>query len=78
MAADDRVLGDGDFVEQIWSESAKLEKETLRRKGPGVDLESPGPGDRRGPGDQRNGAPLGKSEADGVWDPKILLSSRCG
>ncbi len=39
MAADDRVLGDGDFVEQIWSESAELEKETLRRKGPGLDLE---------------------------------------
>ena len=40
MAADDRVLGDGDFVEQIWSESAELEKETLRRKGPGRDLEA--------------------------------------
>ena len=40
MAADDRVLGDGDFVEQVWSESAELEKETLRRKGPGMDLES--------------------------------------
>jgi len=41
MAADDRVLGDGDFVEQIWSESAELEKEKLRRKGPGPDLETP-------------------------------------
>jgi hypothetical protein len=40
MAADDRVLGEGDFVEQIWSESAELEKETLRRKGPGRDLEA--------------------------------------
>ena len=40
MAADDRVLGDGDFVEQIWSESAELEKETLRRKRPGLDLET--------------------------------------
>jgi putative transposase len=40
MAADDRVLGDGDFVEQIWSESTELEKETLRRKGPGIDLET--------------------------------------
>ena len=40
MAADDRVLGDGDFVEQIWSESAELEKENLRRKGPGPDLET--------------------------------------
>ena len=40
MAADDRVLGDGDFVEQIWSESAKREKETLRRKRPGLDLET--------------------------------------
>jgi putative transposase len=40
MAADDRVLGDGDFVEQIWSESAEREKETLRRKGPGLDLET--------------------------------------
>jgi putative transposase len=40
MAADDRVLGDGDFVEQIWSESAELEKETLRRKNPGMDLET--------------------------------------
>ena len=40
MAADDRVLGDGAFVEQIWSESAELEKETLRRKGPGVELET--------------------------------------
>ena len=40
MAADDRVLGDGDFVEQIWSESAEREKETLRRKGPVVDLET--------------------------------------
>ena len=40
MAADDRVLGDGDFVEQIWSESTELEKETLRRKGPGLDLET--------------------------------------
>jgi len=40
MAADDRVLGDGDFVEQIRSESAELEKETLRRKGPGLDLET--------------------------------------
>ena len=40
MAADDRVLGDGDFVEQIWSESAELEKENLRRKGPGLDLET--------------------------------------
>ena len=40
MAADDRVLGDGDFVEQIWSESAELEKENSRRKGPGVDLET--------------------------------------
>ena len=40
MAADDRVLGDGDFVEQIWSESAELDKETLRRRGPGMDLEA--------------------------------------
>ena len=40
MAADDRVLGDGEFVEQIWSESAELEKETLRRKGPGRDLQA--------------------------------------
>jgi REP element-mobilizing transposase RayT len=40
MAADDRVLGDGDFVEQIWSESAELEKENLRRKGPGPDMET--------------------------------------
>ena len=40
MAADDRVLGDGDFVEQTWSESAEREKETLRRKGPGLDLET--------------------------------------
>ena len=40
MAADDRVLGDGAFVEQSWSESAALEKETLRRKGPGLDLET--------------------------------------
>jgi hypothetical protein len=40
MAADDRVLGDGEFVEQIWSESAELEKKTLRRKGPGLDLET--------------------------------------
>ena len=40
MAADDRVLGDGDFVEQIWAESAELGKETLRRKGPGVELET--------------------------------------
>ena len=38
MAADDRVLGEGDFVEQIWSESTELEKETQRRKGPGMDL----------------------------------------
>ena len=41
MAADDRVLGNGDFVEQIWAESAELEKETLRRRGPGMDLEAP-------------------------------------
>ena len=40
MVADDRVLGDGDFVEQIWSESAELEKETLRRKGSGRDLQA--------------------------------------
>jgi putative transposase len=40
MAADDRVLGDGDFVEQIWSESTEREKETLRRKGPDPDLET--------------------------------------
>jgi hypothetical protein len=40
MAADDRVLGDGDFVEQIWSESAEREKETLRRRGPSLDLET--------------------------------------
>jgi hypothetical protein len=40
MAADNRVLGDGDFVEQIWSESAELEKETLRKKSPGMDLET--------------------------------------
>lgn len=40
MASDDRVLGDGDFVEQIWSESAELERETLRKKGPGMDLET--------------------------------------
>jgi REP element-mobilizing transposase RayT len=40
MAADDRVLGDGDFVEQIWSESTEREKETLRRKGPGPDLKT--------------------------------------
>ena len=40
MAADDRVLGDGDFVEQIWSESTKLEKETLRRKGSGMELDT--------------------------------------
>jgi len=40
MAADDRVLGDGAFVEQIWSESAELEKETCRRKGPGLNLEA--------------------------------------
>jgi REP element-mobilizing transposase RayT len=39
-AADDRVLGDGDFVEQIWSESTEREKETLRKKGPGLDLET--------------------------------------
>jgi hypothetical protein len=38
-AADDRVLGDGEFVKQIWSEPAELEKETMRRKGPGLDLE---------------------------------------
>jgi hypothetical protein len=30
MAADDRVLGDGAFVEQIWSESAELEAEGFR------------------------------------------------
>jgi len=40
MAADDRVLGDGDFVEQVWSESAELEKGTLRRKGPGRDMQA--------------------------------------
>jgi hypothetical protein len=40
MAADDHVLGDGDFVEQIWSESTVREKETLRRKGPDLDLET--------------------------------------
>ena len=40
MAAEDRVPGDGAFVEQIWSESAELEKENLRRKGPGLDLET--------------------------------------
>ena len=40
MAADDRVLGDGDFVERIWSESTEMEKETLRRKGMGMDLET--------------------------------------
>jgi putative transposase len=40
MAADDRVLDDGAIVEQIWSESAEREKETLRRKGPAVDLET--------------------------------------
>jgi putative transposase len=40
MAAADRVLGDGAFVEQIWSDSAELEKETLRRKGPGMELET--------------------------------------
>ena len=40
MAADDRVLGDGDFAEQIWSESTELDRETLRRKGPGKDLET--------------------------------------
>ena len=40
MAADDRVLGDGAFVEQIWSESAELEKENLRRKRPGKDLKT--------------------------------------
>ena len=40
MAADDRVLGDGEFVEQIRSESAELDKETLRRRGAGMDLEA--------------------------------------
>ncbi len=40
MAADDRVLGDGTFVERIWSESAEREKETLRRREPGRDLET--------------------------------------
>ena len=40
MAADDHVLGDGAFVEQIWSEIAKLDKQTLRRKVPGLDLET--------------------------------------
>jgi hypothetical protein len=40
MAADDRVLGDGDFVEQVWSESAELDREILRRKGPVMDLEA--------------------------------------
>ena len=39
-AADDRVLGDGDFVEQIWSESSELDKETWRRRGPGRDLQA--------------------------------------
>jgi hypothetical protein len=38
--ADDRVLRDGDFVEQIWSESAELKKETLRKKYPGMDLKT--------------------------------------
>ncbi len=40
MAADERVLGDRDFLEEIWSESAEREKETPRRKGPGMDLEA--------------------------------------
>lgn len=40
MAADDRVLGDGEFVEQIRSESAELDKETWRRRGAGMDLEA--------------------------------------
>ncbi len=40
MAADDRILGDGEFVEQIWSESAELDKETLGRRGTGMDLEA--------------------------------------
>ena len=40
MAADECVLGDGDFAEQIWSESTELDRETLRRKGPGKDLET--------------------------------------
>ena len=38
VQSDDRILGDGDFVEQIWSEAKDREKETLRWKAKVKDL----------------------------------------
>ena len=38
--ADDRILGNGDFVEQIWSEAKDREKETLRWKAKVKDLKT--------------------------------------
>jgi len=38
VQSDDRILGDGDFVEQIWSEAKDREKEILRRKAKVKDL----------------------------------------
>ena len=38
VPSDDRILGDGGFVEQIWSEAKDREKETLRRKAKIKDL----------------------------------------
>jgi len=36
---------------------------------------NPGPGDRRGPGNHRNGAPLREPDAEGLGSPKRVLSS---
>lgn len=38
VQSDDRILGDGDFVEQVWSEAKDSEKETLRWKAKVKDL----------------------------------------
>ncbi len=38
-SSDERILGSGDFIEQIWTEADKKSKETLRGRGKIISLE---------------------------------------